>query len=144
MMFKRVILRATEGELKGKIFTLENETESILGRSRDCSVSLEDPLYRVSRHHCRILVFAPYVRIQDLGSLNGTYVNGERIGQRHKGQSFTEALLEEHADYPLWHGDMLTIGDTVFEVELDPPPPCATAEARDPEKLWSGDCAACR
>lgn len=130
--------------MKGKTFVLENETDSILGRSRDCSLSFEDPLYRISRHHCRILVFAPYVRIQDLGSLNGTYVNGEMIGQRGKAQTFAEALLEEHADYPLWQGDQLRIGDTTFEVELDPPPPSAEAEPCDPEKLWSSDCPACR
>lgn len=143
-MFNRVILQLTEGELKGKTFVLENETDYILGRSLDCSLSLEDPLYRVSRHHCRIMVFAPYVRIQDLGSLNGTYVNGEKIGQRRKDQTFEEAMQEEQVDYPLWQGDKLRIGDSTFEVEFDPPPPCAEAEPRDPEKLWSGGCAACR
>ena len=142
-MFNRVILRAAEGDLKGKTFILNNETECILGRSRDCSLPLEDPLFSVSRQHCRIMVFAPYVRIQDLGSLNGTYVNGEKIGQRQKGQTFEQAMQEEHPDYPLWQGDKLRIGGTIFEVEFDPPPPYAEDAACDTEKLWSGVCAVC-
>jgi pSer/pThr/pTyr-binding forkhead associated (FHA) protein len=143
-MFDRVILRATEGELKGQEFVLNNETSYILGRSKDCSHHLPDTFYVVSRHHCRINVSAPFIRIQDLGSLNGTYVNGEKIGQRGKNQSFEEALLEEHAEHPLWDGDELRIGVHVFRVEFDPPPPCAEAEVRDQEKLWSGGCPACR
>jgi pSer/pThr/pTyr-binding forkhead associated (FHA) protein len=88
-------------------------------------------------------VSAPTVRIQDLGSLNGTYVNDEKIGQRVKGQSFEEALQEEHAEYPLDDGDKLRIGDTIFQVEFDPPPPCPAAESRDQEKLSVCDCVSC-
>jgi predicted component of type VI protein secretion system len=53
-MFNRVILRATNGEQKGREFVLENETRCILGRERDCSHPLDDPFYLVSRHHCQI------------------------------------------------------------------------------------------
>jgi pSer/pThr/pTyr-binding forkhead associated (FHA) protein len=142
-MFERVILRVTEGLLKGKKFVLENGADCILGRAQDCSPSLFDPLFRVSRHHCRIKVSAPEICIQDLGSRNGTYVNGEKIGQRRKEQTFEEALQEEHETHPLWQGDKLRIGDNVFQVELDPPPPNAEVEARDPEKLWTSDCISC-
>jgi eukaryotic-like serine/threonine-protein kinase len=143
-MFERVILHATEGELKGQTFVLENETICILGRSRDCSHPLPDTRYMVSRHHCRIKVFAPFVRIQDLGSLNGTYVNDAKIGQRGKEQSFEEALQAEQTEHLLWDGDELRIGPHVFQVELVPSPLCAEAEIRDQERLWSGGCAACR
>lgn len=143
-MLERVILHATEGELKGQDFVLENETNCILGRSSECSHHLPDPVFMVSRLHCRIKVSAPSVHIQDLGSRNGTYLNGVKIGQRGKEQSMKEALQAEHADHPLWDGDELRIGPHVFRVEFVPPPPCAEAEVRDPEKLWSGCCAACR
>ena len=78
-MFDRVILRGTEGGLKGQMLVLENEMKYILGRSRNCSLLLPDPHLLISRYHCQIKISAPYVHIQDLGSLNGTYVNRERI-----------------------------------------------------------------
>ncbi|HMF12489.1 MAG TPA: FHA domain-containing protein [Gemmataceae bacterium] len=126
-MFDRIVLRGTEGGLKGQEFALENETKYILGRSRECSLPLPDPYLQISRYHCRIKVSAPSVVIQDLGSLNGTYVNGEKIGQRRKEQSFEEALQEEHEKYPLWDGDQLRIGDHVFQVEFNPSASCAVA-----------------
>jgi len=142
-MFERVILRVTEGLLKGKKFVLEDGADCILGRAQECSPCLFDPLFKTSRHHCRIKVSAPEVQVQDLGSRNGTFVNGEMIGKRRKEQTFEQALQEEHEEHPLWQGDKLRIGDNVFRVELDPPPPCAEMEARDPKKLWTSDCISC-
>jgi pSer/pThr/pTyr-binding forkhead associated (FHA) protein len=140
-MFDRVILRALSGEEEGRELVLEDETRCILGRSRSCTYTLDDPQCRLSRHHCQIKVSAPHVRIQDLGSLNGTYVNGENIGQRVKGRSLEEALLEEHREFPLWDGDIVQIGGRSFQVEFDPPPPESTSEPRDQEQLWTCDCA---
>jgi eukaryotic-like serine/threonine-protein kinase len=142
-MFTRVILQVKEGQLKGKELILENETDNILGRSEDCSLPLEDPLYRVSRHHCRITVSSPHVRVQDLGSLNGTYVNGQKIGQRQKGQTFEQAMQEDHVDYPLWQGDKLRIGEIVFDVEFDPPIPGVEDIAFKTNELWSSACEPC-
>jgi pSer/pThr/pTyr-binding forkhead associated (FHA) protein len=139
-MFNRVILRLTNGERKGQAFVLENETSCILGRSRDCTHRLNDPSYLVSRHHCQIKVSDPFVVVQDLGSLNGTYVNEQKIGQHIKGQTFEEALQEEHAEYPLWNGDELRIGDYVFKVQFDRPPPDSVSEPRAQEKLCPCDC----
>ena len=138
-MFEHVILRATNGKRKGQEFVLENETDYILGRSWDCSCVLDDPLCFVSRRHCRIEVHAPFVRIQDVGSRNGTQVNGASIGRREKGQSFEELLDEGHAEHPLNDGDILQIAGYEFQVEFEPAPPCAAAEPRDQEKLWSCD-----
>jgi pSer/pThr/pTyr-binding forkhead associated (FHA) protein len=142
-MFDHVILSGIEGGLTGQKFVLENETSYILGRSPDCSIRIPATSYLVSRRHCRISVSARSVHIQDLGSLNGTYVNGEKIGQRGKSRSFEEALQEQHAEYPLWDGDILRIGNNIFQVEFAPPPPCAAAESRDQEKLWTSDHASC-
>ncbi|HWG42704.1 MAG TPA: FHA domain-containing protein [Gemmataceae bacterium] len=141
-MFERIILRATNGERKGQEFVLENEADYVLGRSRDCSCVLDDPFCLVSRRHCRIEVHAPFVRIQDLGSRNGTQVNGTNIGRREKGQLF-EALQARHAEHLLDDGDTLQIAGYEFQVEFEPTPPCAVAEPRDQEKLWSCDCASC-
>jgi pSer/pThr/pTyr-binding forkhead associated (FHA) protein len=129
--------------MKGQNFVLEDGTNYILGRDTDCFPRLIDPLSLISRHHCLIKVTAAVVRIQDLGSRNGTYINGEIIGQRGRKQTIEQALQEKHTEYPLWQGDELQLGTTLFQVELDPPPPCAEEEVRDPEKLWSSDRMVC-
>ena len=58
----------------------------------------------VSRRHARILVRAGHVVVQDLGSINGTAVNGQRLAPY---------LSEE-----LHNGDQLQLGKIMVEVEL--------------------------
>lgn len=50
---------------------------TIIGRSLDCHLTLEDPL--VSRRHARIVVDETGARIEDMGSRNGVRVNGAPI-----------------------------------------------------------------
>lgn len=72
----RPILIAHEGELEGERWVLDREQITI-GRADDCDIVL--PRRQVSRYHARIeRVNGGYV-IRDLGSKNGTYVNGERV-----------------------------------------------------------------
>ena len=53
----------------------------VVGRSSSCHVVLDDAL--VSRRHAQFLVTAKAAVVEDFGSVNGVYVNGERIsGQR--------------------------------------------------------------
>ena len=49
----------------------------IIGIAEDCDIVVAQP--RVSRRHCRFTELADGYLIEDLGSSNGTYVNGERI-----------------------------------------------------------------
>jgi DNA-binding NtrC family response regulator len=54
---------------------------TVIGRAGDASLQLADP--SVSRKHAQILTAAGQSRIADLGSQNGTLINGERIaGER--------------------------------------------------------------
>lgn len=62
-----------------KEFSLE-AGERILGRHRSCDVVL--PEENVSRRHARLLVEGGTLFIEDLQSVNGVYVNGERISAR--------------------------------------------------------------
>jgi pSer/pThr/pTyr-binding forkhead associated (FHA) protein len=142
-MFERVILRAMTGKFKGQELALENGGDYILGRARECACVLDDPLHLVSRRHCRIKVHAPLVSVQDLGSRNGTLVNGTSIGCREKAKNFEEFLHAEYKEVPLEDGDTLDIAGYEFEVEFQPNLPCAGAESRDQEKLWTSDCAVC-
>ncbi len=48
--------------------------ETVLGRSPDCHITIEDPL--ISRQHARIVVEHGVVTFHDLGSRNGSRING--------------------------------------------------------------------
>ncbi len=51
--------------------------ETVLGRSPDCHITIEDPL--ISRQHARIVVEAGVVTFHDLGSRNGSRINGRPV-----------------------------------------------------------------
>jgi DNA-binding winged helix-turn-helix (wHTH) protein len=66
--------------------------ENLFGRDEEAVVWIDDPL--VSRRHARILIDESGALLEDLGSKNGTYLRGERIGMPTR----------------LIDGDLLTIG----------------------------------
>ena len=51
--------------------------ETIIGRSADCHVTIEDPL--VSRQHARIIIDGEAATFEDMGSRNGVRVNGVNV-----------------------------------------------------------------
>jgi DNA-binding winged helix-turn-helix (wHTH) protein len=53
------------------------EGENRIGRTPDCAVRIDSP--QVSRHHARILVHEGRATVEDLGSKNGTFVDGARL-----------------------------------------------------------------
>ncbi len=59
-----------------RVFELGNE-EVTLGRSSDCAIQVN--VENVSRRHARIFVRNEEYHIEDLGSTNGTYLNGVKI-----------------------------------------------------------------
>jgi hypothetical protein len=83
----------------GETFPLGFEPVSI-GRHGDNEVILPDP--QASRHHAEILMQGGRWIISDLGSANGTYVNGQLVTGPHV----------------LNHGDLIRIGQTQFQVEI--------------------------
>src|SRR5512143_3792453 len=68
----------------------------LIGRNESCDLIVSDPL--VSRRHCQISWDGVYCTVEDLGSTNGTYVNGELLT----------------AAYALRPGDRLQVADVVF------------------------------
>jgi uncharacterized RDD family membrane protein YckC len=72
--------------------------EVLIGRSRNCHIVLRDP--SVSRSHALLKIFGPEIRLKDLASSNGTFVNGKRV----------EGETEVHA------GDQLVFGETQVEL----------------------------
>ena len=64
------------GSRLGQIHPLE-KPEIIVGRAPDCDLVVEDTA--ISRKHFKVILKADKLKIEDLGSTNGTYVNGERV-----------------------------------------------------------------
>ncbi len=89
-----------------------------LGRSRDADLTLRHAL--ISRKHCEIVESQGAIIVRDLGSLNGTYVGGQRIN---------EAALTA--------GDELTVGSVTFRVEMIAPDAPA-AQAKAPQAAATG------
>jgi serine/threonine protein kinase len=56
-------------------YLLHEPDTVILGRARDCHIRVRD--VQVSRQHCQLTWVAGRWRVEDLGSANGTYVNGQ-------------------------------------------------------------------
>ena len=68
------------------------------------------PERTVSRYHCLLEISPPRVRLQDFGSLNGTFLSGRKIGQRDRDISWEEAKDLPHEVFELKDGDVLGLG----------------------------------
>jgi pSer/pThr/pTyr-binding forkhead associated (FHA) protein len=90
-------LRAEQGERAGQTHRLDRPTVTV-GRAQDSDIQLQEQ--GISRRHARLDRRSQGWIITDLGSTNGTFVNGRRL-----------APQEGHA---LRTGDRITIGSSVF------------------------------
>ncbi len=107
-MSAKVTLKIVKGKDSGKIYLFEENDSLILGREEDCNVKL--PEGSVSRYHCLMEINPPNVMVRDFGSLNGTYLNGKRIGRREDGMSAEEAHKLKFNEFPMKDGDKLGLG----------------------------------
>jgi pSer/pThr/pTyr-binding forkhead associated (FHA) protein len=73
---------------------------TLIGRREDCDLRI--PLGEVSRKHCRFIIDNDMLRLEDLGSSNGTYHNGVRV---------REAIIQP--------GDAVRVGPVTFVVQID-------------------------
>jgi diguanylate cyclase (GGDEF)-like protein len=90
----RPYLMVIGGSRVGEIHPLERE-RTIVGRSPEAQIRLRDD--GISRAHVELLVDGGRVRVRDLGSTNGTFLNGERADARE-----------------LHDGDKLSIGEATL------------------------------
>lgn len=120
----KIIIKVNKGGLSGKEFVYMEKDSIILGRQADCNIVIPDNT--VSRYHCMIEVTPPNVTVRDFGSLNGTYLNGEKIGQRALGMSIEDARNERYNEFPLIEGDTLGLGhDCALTLSVSLPEYCA-------------------
>jgi pSer/pThr/pTyr-binding forkhead associated (FHA) protein len=82
-----------------------------IGRAPECELSLRDG--KASRRHARLMARDGVLVLTDLGSTNGTRVNGHRI-----------------SEVVLGAGDRIQIGETSLVIEPAPAPMTAEAGAR--------------
>ena len=71
------VLKFISGKYQGGEFPLEEGKEYIIGRSSESHMVLVEDM--VSRHHAKISVIDDEVHLNDMGSTNGSFVNGERV-----------------------------------------------------------------
>ena len=90
----RPYLIVLAGPNVGEMYPVEG-AESFVGRGTNATIRLGDD--SISRRHVRIVVDGQDVRIEDLGSANGTILNGERV-----------------AAAPLRDGDKIQLGSTTI------------------------------
>jgi pSer/pThr/pTyr-binding forkhead associated (FHA) protein len=95
-----VKLLVVQGRPAGKTLAF-TVGEYYFGRGAECHVRPNSEW--VSRQHCLLRVTAGEVHLRDLGSRNGTLVNGTRL----------------HEECQLHDGDLVQIGPLVFKIQFD-------------------------
>jgi pSer/pThr/pTyr-binding forkhead associated (FHA) protein len=119
-MSSKVTLTITQGKLAGKEYKFDSRSTCIIGRNHDCNLQLANEVdMTISRYHCLLDINPPDIRVRDLGSLNGTFVNGKKIGQRKRTQTAQEGLKLNFPEYDLQDGDEIKIGDILFKIAID-------------------------
>jgi len=114
----------TKGSDSGKSLSYSGKQTLVVGRNSDCGIVLSDT--NVSRYHCLIEIVPPSVIVRDFGSLNGTYLNGKKIGQRDKKVSVSEAQNSRGEEFSMKSGDTLGFGkDCVLRLEVKLPQYCS-------------------
>ena len=123
-MLGKVILEVSAGPLAGQVFTFEEHETFIFGREKDCHAQLPEKDTTVSRHHFLLEANPPDARVQDLGSLNGTWVNGNKFGGRPSHMTPEEARRQLYPAVDLKDGDEIHVGKTVFRFRVEIPAVC--------------------
>jgi pSer/pThr/pTyr-binding forkhead associated (FHA) protein len=96
----------------------EGPATCLIGRAGDCDIQLPLINREISRHHCLLEIDAPMVRVRDLGSCNGTYVNGEMIGRRLQHPPAGQPDSRTFASRDLKDTDELELGSFAFRVDI--------------------------
>ncbi len=97
MSEKAFALRFISGKYQGGEYPLQESGELVIGRSSDLDMVLIEDM--VSRKHAKISLTPGQITIADLGSTNGTFVNGEKVKR---------ARLKE--------GDRILIGTSILKL----------------------------
>ncbi|MFW5968761.1 MAG: DUF4388 domain-containing protein, partial [Persicimonas sp.] len=118
------VLKFISGKYQGGEFPLEEDSEILIGRSSELDMVLVEDM--VSRKHARISAKNGTLEIEDFGSTNGTFVNGEKI---------TKSRLKE--------GDRVLIGTNIIKlVHRDQQEAAAEQQDAQPQAAMAAEQAA--
>jgi len=106
-------LLSEQGPLAGRDFPLQKPT-MVIGREPSCDIALQENL--VSRQHAHLQQSPQGWTVADLGSTNGTFINGQQIAA-----NVATALKP---------GDRITIGSSVLFLHGEGPQPAPVAQDR--------------
>lgn len=107
----QVLLRIANG--KSNVRKVRIQSDTVIGRSPECQLKVASN--QISRRHCQIVIRDTIVAIKDLGSANGTFVNGRQV--------------PPEVEIPLTPGTRVMLGPLQFTVEYDLPGMSAVAVA---------------
>jgi eukaryotic-like serine/threonine-protein kinase len=110
----RVTLRVLAGPYTGREFTFDQHDTFLIGRADTAHLYLPEDRF-FSRHHCLLEIAPPRCFLRDLGSTNGTFVNGQKV---------SEAFLRS--------GDRIQGGQTVLEVDVQAELPATVNSSEAP------------
>src|SRR5918996_110822 len=96
----QINLKVTSGPYKGRIFSFTQHDSFLIGRNPEAHLCLPEDRF-FSRNHCLLEINPPRSFLRDLGSTNGTFVNGQRV---------REVFLN--------NGDRIQGGETILCVEV--------------------------
>src|SRR6266446_2886979 len=116
----RINLKVQAGPYAGRVFRFDRHDTFLIGRSEAAQLSLPNDRF-FSRNHCMLEIAPPRCFLRDLGSTNGTFVNGKKVQQ---------AFLKD--------GDVIQGGQTVLaiEVSVDPQPALGREIQRHPSVVF--------
>jgi len=119
-MSAKVKVRVLEGAYPGMEYVFDRSTKWVVGSAADCQLSLpSDEYFTVSGHHCLLSIDPPHIWVRDLGSLNGTFVNGLKIGQRSTYHLVEDTVMTPTLYRLLESGDKLQVGKWIFGVDVE-------------------------
>lgn len=131
-MARKVMLRMTKGPIEGRTWAFTEHDTFIFGRAPDCHARLDDSDTTASRHHFLLEVNPPEARIRDLGSRNGTRINGEKSGGRARHETAEEGRARRFPEVDLADGDVIEVGDSALAVSIEGRAAAAPALDADP------------
>ena len=93
----KLIMFKSDGQRKD--FPIINPT-TVIGRGENCDLRV--PLLNVSRRHCELTLAGDVVKVKDVASSNGTFVNNQPL----------------HGSTMVAHGAEVRLGDVIFIFQL--------------------------
>jgi pSer/pThr/pTyr-binding forkhead associated (FHA) protein len=98
---------------KANVKRIVLERDAVIGRGTDCNLRIASS--SISRQHCKISITPTEVFVRDLGSSNGTYVDGTKI--------------EPNEDVLVPPGTKIALGSVKFRVLYDAPAPAPKVQS---------------